>query len=251
MLHPETTSRILQIGAGGVGGPIAQSLAMIADELTIADGDEFEAKNNSRQPFSRGKEGINKAVSMAEDLKAKDCKIQPYPEFIKQANLKQVLDAVKPTLIVLCVDNDEARKLIFAERENYPILWGANEQWDPQAGLTTPTFCWNPMEYFAPADGNNGGADGCGIQTIHANIAAAAMAINLLHTWLAPQESPRARLGKLPCFVAQTEGGLYQLMSMTFSKTPSSTNSSTGTKKSATPSAKSGKHYSNKKPAKV
>lgn len=219
MLDYKATDRVLQVGLGGVGAAIAQSLNLISQNLFLVDGDTYEPKNEARQAFSIGNQDANKAELIAEHLKTvnANCAIEAIPEYITDENWDDIVADIKPTLIVCCVDNDAARELIFDYREQHPILWAANEIWDPQAGLSTPKWSWNPMEFFQAAEGNN---EGCGVQTVHANIAAASMALQLLHTNLAPQEADLAKKDELPVFEARVGGRPYQLLAKEIAPIP-------------------------------
>lgn len=208
MLDTNATNRVLQIGAGGVGAALAQNLSLCSRQLAICDGDTFEPKNEVRQPFAIGKTEHNKAEVIAKACGNGACETIAIPEFITPSNFKQLLKEIRPTLIVLCVDNDKARKTAFAHNGEYPILWAANEVWDPQAGLTTPKWRWNPMKFFRPAEGNN---EGCGEQTIHANMAAAAMGTQLLHLHLSPEEKKNVKKEVTPIFLARVGELTYQL----------------------------------------
>ena len=213
MLNNRATSRVLQVGVGGVGAPIAQHLGLIADRLVLVDGDEYEDHNVIRQPFAMNAMGRPKSDVVAERLEGSKAKVESIPEFITEENIEHLLKDTKPTLVVLCVDNDEARKLIFDRSDRFPILWGANELWDPQAGLSTPKWRWNPMEFFPASDvePDADAAPGCGEQTISANLAAANLASALLHSHLAPQEQSNAKEGRVPIFIAKVPSGIYQL----------------------------------------
>jgi len=209
MLSANATNRILQVGVGGVGAPLAQHLALITKkELVLMDGDVFEDRNRARQPFAIGNTGQNKAIALAQRIYAPQAKVHAIPEFLTQENAEALMEDVRPTMVVAAVDNDDARQCIFSFNDRLPILWGANEIWDPQAGLSTPKWKWNPLEYFPPSEGNN---TGCGIQTINANIAAANMAIQLLQIHLAREEEEVRKENKAPVFMARVKTGIWQL----------------------------------------
>ena len=205
MLDISATKRILQIGAGGVGAPLAQHLSLVADELIICDGDKYEDKNITRQPFAKDNEGRFKADVLCGSIP----NASPLCQYVTEANVEDVLKAITPTLIVLAVDCDKPRKLIFDRNDEYPILWGANEVWAPQAGLSTPRWRWSPLEFFEKAEGNN---EGCGIQTIYANIAAASMASTILQTHLSPEERDNRKAGTVEMFVARIRTGEYKIL---------------------------------------
>ena len=177
----------------------------MAERLVICDGDKYEAKNIARQPLATGNEGRYKADVLCKGIP----NAEPLCDYLTHGNIEEILTIIEPTLIVLAVDCDKPRKLVFDRNDRYPILWGANEVWAPQAGLSTPKWKWSPLEFFTKAEGNN---EGCGIQTIFANIAAANMASTILQTHLTPEERDNRKAGTVEMFVARIQSGEYKIL---------------------------------------
>lgn len=201
--------RIILIGAGGVGGFIAQHLGILSglEALCIVDGDSFERSNTSRQGFAAASLGENKASAICHSLPLAGIDIWPVEEFITPENWDRILEEAKPDLLICAVDNDDARKLIFSKKEEYAILWGANELWSPQAGISFPQKPWSPLEAFESAES---AGIACGVQTVHANACAASMAMQLLHLHASPHEQTE----KLPIFISKQSGERFFHMTL-------------------------------------
>ncbi len=201
-------SRIILVGAGGVGGFIAQHLGLLVgcSNLLIIDGDTFERTNTARQGFAKDNLGMFKAEATADyidSLGALEC--SSINEFITEDNWDSILTDFQPTLLISAVDNDKARKLIFSKKEELPILWGANELWTPQAGVSLPQKPWSPLEAFQAAEA---AGTACGIQTVHANACAASMAMQLLSLHASEHE----QWDKLPLFISKASNEpLFQM----------------------------------------
>lgn len=186
---------ILMIGAGGVGAPLAIALSNVSSHLHIMDHDTYEISNITRQPVAKGQIGVRKVDALLQALEPwRGGKIHAIPEKLTEDNVQEILLHTKPDLIVCAVDNDEARKIIWELRDRFDILWGANEQWTPQAGLSRKEEPWNPMEAFKPAE--EAGGPICGAQTVHANLCAAALAQFTLLSYLYEEEEPWAFVSK-------------------------------------------------------
>jgi len=194
------TSRIILVGAGGVGSFIAQYLGLLVgvEAILIIDGDTFERKNTDRQGLAAGNIGEDKVDAVAKALSHSPALILTDNQFIDEQNFPEIIKSFQPTLLISAVDNDKARKAIWAHNKDLPILWGANEQWTPQAGLSLPQKPWNPMEAFSPADA---AGPGCNIQTVWANATAASMAGMLLGMHASDHE----KWDKLPIFLSKSE----------------------------------------------
>ncbi len=122
--------KVIQIGAGGLGGEIAQGLVRKgAGELIIYDGDTVEASNLSKQFFYEEDVYQNKATSLAKNL-LKECtnktKITAYPYMFQKAfEIGDFSDKDFDCDVVICApDNDEVR--VFASRYFYdkaPVIF--------------------------------------------------------------------------------------------------------------------------------
>jgi len=111
--------KVVQIGAGGLGGEIAQGLVRKGvGLLKIFDGDTVEMSNLSRQFFYEEDLYRNKATSLAKNLVKEGVGgslIMPYPFMIQKA-IEDRADMCCD--IVICApDNDETR--IFISRHFY------------------------------------------------------------------------------------------------------------------------------------
>ena len=88
-------SRVLVIGAGGLGSPAAYYLAAAGvGTIGIADGDTVELSNLQRQILHKeSRLGQNKAVSAAKSLHGLNAQVhvQTYSQFMDGAHLRQVL----------------------------------------------------------------------------------------------------------------------------------------------------------------
>lgn len=198
MNPPKRLNTILLIGCGGVGAPMAIFLANICQHLHIIDHDIYERHNMHRQPLAKGAVGQHKVECLKKALEPwSNAEITAHPVKFEKTST-DLLDFIKPDLIVVCVDNHEAREAIWQHRENYDILWAANEIWDPQAGISLKENPWNPLEAFKPAETTEDPI--CGQQTVHANAAAAALGVFLLMCHLAEDEEQQ------PAFFSKTKG---------------------------------------------
>lgn len=188
------------IGAGGVGCPLAITLANVCKRLVIVDHDRYERHNMHRQPLAIGREDMLKVECLVVALKPwTPNEIIPLGVKFEEGNREQLMADFNPDLIVVAVDNKEAREAIWPLRETRDILWGANELWMPQAGISLKEKPWNPMEAFTPAE--ESGVPICGQQTIHANVAAAAMASTMLMMHMVDHEDKN-----VPVFISKQTG---------------------------------------------
>lgn len=187
-------NRILLIGAGGVGAPLAIHLGNVASHLAIMDHDTYEPHNVHRQPIARGQMHMPKVVSLADALKPwVKATVEIIHDKFTEDNRREIIDGFRPDLIVVAVDNNEARQAIWALNKEVDILWGANEIWSPQAGISFKENPWNPMDCFTPADET---PTECGTQTITANLAAASLASLMLAIVISEEKFDTAFISK-------------------------------------------------------
>lgn len=130
------TRKIKLIGAGGIGGHLAEPVARYLNcsddniEFTIFDGDDFEERNKERQRFSQCE---NKAFHTVEKLKEEFPKIhfRSKSEYITDDN---VITSIRENdLVLLCVDNHATRKLVSdrcEELDNVTLVSGGNDYTD-------------------------------------------------------------------------------------------------------------------------
>ncbi len=106
-------SRILCVGAGGLIGHIAPTLARKGvGALTILDDDVVEASNLNRQRFYESDVGKNKAIALAQNLQ-RECifttEIKGYPLRLEEA-IERNID-LSCNVAICGVDNNPARVL--------------------------------------------------------------------------------------------------------------------------------------------
>ena len=118
--------KVVQVGAGGLGGEIAQGLVRKGvGLLKIFDGDTVELSNLSRQFFYEEDLYKNKATCLARNLVKEGVSgslITPYP-FMVQKAIEDTLD-VSCDIVICAPDNDETR--IFISRYFYdttPVIF--------------------------------------------------------------------------------------------------------------------------------
>ena len=124
--------RVVQIGAGGLGGEMAQGLVRKGvGQLKIFDGDTVELSNLTRQFFYEEDLYKNKAVSLAKNLVKEGVNgthITAYP-FMFQKAIEDKVD-LSCDIVICAPDNDEVR--MFASRYFYdkaPVIFtGLDEQ---------------------------------------------------------------------------------------------------------------------------
>lgn len=107
------SSRVLCIGAGGLGSPVIGYLAAAGvGTLGIADGDIVDCSNLQRQLLHGGKLGVSKVKSALEFVQRlnPDVQVEPFPERVSPDN---ILELIKDyDVVVDCSDNFETRFLV-------------------------------------------------------------------------------------------------------------------------------------------
>ncbi len=123
--------RVVQIGAGGLGGEISQGLTRKGVGcLKIFDGDTVELSNLSRQFFYEENIYKNKALCLGKNLVkegTKKTQIIAYPLMFQKA-IEEKMD-VSCNIVICAPDNDEVR--VFASRYFYkkaPIIFTGLDQ---------------------------------------------------------------------------------------------------------------------------
>lgn len=187
------------IGAGGIGQYLAPALFKLllyhprgTDQLVLADGDNYQAHNNSRQFVSTV--GENKAVALARSLPPS---VQVIDKFINGANALKYLSYLDtPALIVPAVDNLATRKLVLEtlDRLELDYIWlsPGNEYstymcsfYIPNKGMIHPLDRYPNLK--DPKDVIPGGCieeHPSTPQLIAANLQAAAAAVTLVTNYL-------------------------------------------------------------------
>lgn len=132
------------VGCGGVTSHIIPAL-MHSYDLVLIDGDTFEPKNTLRQIGAHVGDGKNKAetyVSMFGKFTKKS--MTAIPMYVGSQT------EIQADLLIVAVDNNDARidcKDI-ANRLDIAMIWGANEEFDPQAMLYLPEYEGTDMDPF-------------------------------------------------------------------------------------------------------
>ncbi len=106
-------SKVLVIGAGGLGSAAIQYLAGAGvGEIGIADGDVVDMSNLQRQTIHAGNLGMNKAESAAKFVKLlnPDVEVKVYPENINVDNVRDMIKGYD--IVVDCTDNFPSRFLL-------------------------------------------------------------------------------------------------------------------------------------------
>ena len=107
-------AKVLLVGAGGLGSPVALYLAGAGiGQLGIIDADEVSLSNLHRQVLHpTGNLGKNKAESAAERLSELNdqVKVVTYPFFLTEENAEKIIACYD--FVVMAVDNFETRFLI-------------------------------------------------------------------------------------------------------------------------------------------
>jgi adenylyltransferase/sulfurtransferase len=142
-------SRVLVVGCGGLGHPLALYLAGAGvGQLVLADGDRVERSNLPRQLlFSEGDIGANKAEVLARRLAAQfpDCTVTALAQHLDAASLASC--APEADLIADCSDNYDARFALngAAIREGLPLVSASAVRAEGQLAVfdsTRDTACY-------------------------------------------------------------------------------------------------------------
>ncbi|MFY0644974.1 MAG: HesA/MoeB/ThiF family protein [Bacteroidia bacterium] len=132
-------SKVLIVGLGGLGCPVAQYLASSGiGFIGLADGDKVELSNLARQPLY-GQDDIGKAKAEVAALKLRalnnQIQIEAVPEFIIESNSEQLLESYD--VIVDCTDNYATRYLLSdtSEKFSQALVFAALYKWEGQLGV--------------------------------------------------------------------------------------------------------------------
>jgi len=132
-------SRVKLIGLGGIGGIVAQYLALFLRSLArpvrlvLIDGDKFETTNATRMLFAKpGNKAEIKATEILSWLGPCEVTVVGVPEYITDENRERL---IRPgDIVFLCVDNHPTRKLISDHcggLENVTLFSGGNDGVEP------------------------------------------------------------------------------------------------------------------------
>jgi adenylyltransferase/sulfurtransferase len=127
-------SKVLIIGAGGLGSPVALYLAAAGvGTLGILDHDKVSTSNFNRQIlYEENDEGKRKIDAAAEKIKRQNSHvhIEVYPEKITRENYRRALEIVAGyDIVVDACDNMATRYLVsdITEELSIPFVYGAME----------------------------------------------------------------------------------------------------------------------------
>ena len=135
-------SRVLVVGAGGLGSPVLLYLAAAGvGTLGIADDDEVSLSNLNRQVlYTSHNLGRSKALSAVRHLRElnPDVKAIPYEERILPTNGRELVSQYD--VIVDASDNLETKALLneLCVAMRVPLIWGAVSRFEGQLGTYTP-----------------------------------------------------------------------------------------------------------------
>lgn len=205
--HKISQSKVLVIGAGGLGCPVLQYLvAAGVGKVGIVDHDTVEESNLQRQIlFGVSNIGKNKALAAKERLQDLNPTIQinAYPEALAQKNALSLFKAYD--IIVDGTDNFDARYLIndAAVLTQKPIVYGAIYKFEGQVAV----FNYQDSATYRclfPVKPNNGATANCsevGVLGVLPGIIGTLQANEVLKIILGFDD---ILAGKLFCFNAKT-----------------------------------------------
>lgn len=132
-------SRVLVVGAGGLGCPVLQCLASAGvGYLGIVDFDKVEITNLHRQIlYKEGDVGKLKSLAAKERLEETNSEstITSYSEKLNVKNISSIIDSYN--IIVDCTDNFQTRYLLndYCQIKNLPLVYGAIYQYEGQIAV--------------------------------------------------------------------------------------------------------------------
>ncbi|WP_235445408.1 HesA/MoeB/ThiF family protein [Gulbenkiania mobilis] len=154
-------SRVLVVGAGGLGSPVVLYLAAAGiGTLTVADADTVALSNLQRQiAFAQADLGRNKAEAAAERARALNdmCQVVALDERLQAARLTTLVAA--QTLVLDCSDNFATRHAVnracFAA--GVPLVSGAAVRTEGQLAVFDPANPASPCyQCLFPDEGDEG-----------------------------------------------------------------------------------------------
>ncbi len=143
-----TQSRVLIVGLGGLGSPVALYLAAAGiGQLILVDGDQVDLSNLQRQiVHNTAQIGQDKVISAQTRLQALNPEIQmtTYSYRLEPEALQQLITTVD--IVVDCSDNFTTRFAINAAcvRHGIPLVSAAVQRWNGQVTVFLPTYSQSP-----------------------------------------------------------------------------------------------------------
>lgn len=135
-------SRVLVVGAGGLGSPILLYLAAAGvGTLGIADNDQVSSSNLNRQILYGTRDvGRSKALTAVQRLRALNPEVKaiPHEVFVLRENGLALVQ--RYDLVVEASDNLETKALMneLCVRAGVPLVWGAVSRFEGQMGAYMP-----------------------------------------------------------------------------------------------------------------
>lgn len=153
-------SRMLVVGAGGLGSPALLYLAAAgAGTIGIVDGDSVSLSNLQRQiAFGERDVGAPKAERAAERVRALNSHVRTEPMAVRldRANADEIVGGFD--IVLDCSDSFETREILneACVRRGMPLVFGAISQWEGQVSVFHPaggSACFACVFPSAPAPG--------------------------------------------------------------------------------------------------
>ena len=193
-------ARVLVVGAGGLGAPVAMYLAAAGvGHLTIADGDRVDATNLHRQVlFADSDVGAPKAEAAARRLRAMNAlvTVEAIQAHVTATNVRQLVrDA---DVVVDATDNFAARYLLndACVLEGRPLVHGSVSRFDGQATLLVASGapCYRCLFPVPPAPGTVPTCAEAGVLGVIPGLVGITQAAIVMQQLLQYGESPAGRL---------------------------------------------------------
>lgn len=129
-------------GCGGLGGGVIEGLVRIGvGNVTVVDGDVFDATNLNRQVLSNEQNmGASKAAEAEAQMKLinSEVKVTPIAKFIGEENAREIIAG--HDVVIDALDNANARKILerACQEEEIPLVHGAIAGWNGQVAVIMP-----------------------------------------------------------------------------------------------------------------
>lgn len=199
------TSKVLVVGAGGLGSPVTQYIAAAGvGKIGIMDGDNVDLSNLQRQIIHTTADiGKNKADSAREkiELLNPDVCVKVYPYFACAENIEEVLHEYD--IVIDCCDNFSTRYIVndAAVLLKKPYFYGGVLRFDGQASVFYPpkSPCYRCIFGEAPPPGSMPSCQEAGVFNVLPGIIGLVQAAEALK-WLL--ETGETLLGRLLTFNA-------------------------------------------------
>ncbi len=172
-------SKVAVLGLGGLGGGVCEMLARAGvGQLTLIDGDSFEASNLNRQILSEEKLiGFPKAQAAEQRINAinSEVNVQCVVQYLDESNMYEHIR--KNDLVIDCLDTVDTRFILqdAADKASIPVVSGAIAG---MTGQVTTIFPGDPG--YRLIYGEETDRKSRGIETITGNIGCCALFVAAL-----------------------------------------------------------------------